>query len=171
MHLHGISLWPIGRFQPCASFGFFQIGHLPFTKITFLDTCQKTVSTPAPQFRNNLFCSEITPTSIQSHSSYPEHTAIQYNWVKPFFAPGLTPSICASPTRRFTFRLFTCPDRSIKITLRLYIGNKPPLATTPLPFSFQQLQKTPGFPVTMAGTKHPDEGPSNAPPAIRHRLA
>src|SRR6185436_7662193 len=75
MHLHGISLWPIGRFQPCASFGFFQIGHLPFTKITFLDTCQKTVSTHAPHFRNNLFCSEITPTSIQSHSLYPVHTA------------------------------------------------------------------------------------------------
>ena len=35
----------IGRFQPCASFGFFQIGNLPFTKITFLDTCQKMVST------------------------------------------------------------------------------------------------------------------------------
>ena len=35
----------IGRFQPCVSFGFYQIGHLPFTKITFLDTCQKTVST------------------------------------------------------------------------------------------------------------------------------
>ena len=34
----------IGRFQPCASFGFFQIGHLPFTQITFLDTCQNTVS-------------------------------------------------------------------------------------------------------------------------------
>ena len=131
----------IGRFQPCASFGFFQIGHLPFTKITFLDTCQKTVSTHAPQFRNNLFCSEITPTSIQSHSSYPVHMAYPYNWVKLFFAPGLSPSICASPTCRFTFRLFTCPDRSIKITLRLYIGNKPPLATTPLPFSFQQLQK------------------------------
>ena len=30
----------VGRFQPCASFGFFQIGHLPFTKITFFDTCQ-----------------------------------------------------------------------------------------------------------------------------------
>ena len=43
----------IGRFQYCASFGFFQIGHLPFTKITFLDTCQKTVSTHAPQFRSN----------------------------------------------------------------------------------------------------------------------
>ena len=49
----------IGRFQPCASFGFFQIGHLPFIKITFLDTCQKMVSTHAPQFRSNLFCSEI----------------------------------------------------------------------------------------------------------------
>ena len=75
---------------------------------------------------------------------------------------------------RLAFRktwLFTCPDRSIKITLRLYIGNKPPLATTPLPFSFQQLQKTLGFPVAMARTKHPDEGPSNAPPAIRRRLA
>ena len=35
----------IGRIQPCASFGFFQIGHLPFTKIIFLDTCQKMVST------------------------------------------------------------------------------------------------------------------------------
>ena len=35
----------IGRFQPCASFGFFQIGHLPFKKIIFLDTCQITVST------------------------------------------------------------------------------------------------------------------------------
>ena len=54
----------IGRFQHCASFGFFQIGHLLFTKITFFDTCQKTVSTHAPQFRNNLFCSETTPTSI-----------------------------------------------------------------------------------------------------------
>ena len=37
---------PIGRFQPCASFGFFQIDHLFFTKITFFDTCQKTLSTP-----------------------------------------------------------------------------------------------------------------------------
>ena len=35
----------IGRFQHCASFGFFQIGHLLFTKITFFDTCQKMVST------------------------------------------------------------------------------------------------------------------------------
>ena len=43
----------IGRFQSCASFGFFQIGHLPFTKIIFLDMCQKTVSTHAPQFRSN----------------------------------------------------------------------------------------------------------------------
>ena len=40
-------------FQPCASFGFFQIGHLPFTKIAFLDMCQKTVSTHAPQFWSN----------------------------------------------------------------------------------------------------------------------
>ena len=40
----------IGRFQPCSSFGFFQIGHFRFTKITFLDTCQKMVSTHAPQF-------------------------------------------------------------------------------------------------------------------------
>ena len=47
-----------GRFLPYTSFGFFQIGHLPFIKITFLDTCQKTLSTHAPQFRNNLFCSE-----------------------------------------------------------------------------------------------------------------
>ena len=37
----------------CVSFGFFQIGHLPFTRITFLDTCQKTVSIHAPQFRSN----------------------------------------------------------------------------------------------------------------------
>ena len=49
----------IGRFQPCASLGFFQIGHLPFIKITFFDTCQKTVSTHVPQIRSNLFCSEI----------------------------------------------------------------------------------------------------------------
>ena len=49
----------IGRIQPYTSFGFFQIGHLPFIKITFLDTCQKMVSTHAPQFRSNLFCSEI----------------------------------------------------------------------------------------------------------------
>ena len=34
----------IGRFQPCPSIGFFQIGHLPFIKTTFLDTCQKMVS-------------------------------------------------------------------------------------------------------------------------------
>ena len=33
----------------------------PFLRqITFLDTCQKTVSTHAPQFRSNLFYSEIT---------------------------------------------------------------------------------------------------------------
>ena len=30
-----------GRFRPCSSFGFFQIGHSPFTKIIFLDTCEK----------------------------------------------------------------------------------------------------------------------------------
>ena len=54
----------IGRFQPCASFGFFQIGHLPFTKITFVDTCQKTVSTHAPQFRSNLFYSEINSNHV-----------------------------------------------------------------------------------------------------------
>ena len=87
MHLHGISLWPIGRFQPCASFGFFQIGHLTFTKITFLDTCQKTVSTHAPHFWNNLFCSEITPTSIQSHSSYPVHTAYPVQLGKTLLCP------------------------------------------------------------------------------------
>ena len=65
-HLHRIFFWPIGqisisRFQPCASFGFFQISHLPFIKITFLDTCQKTVSTHAPQFRSNL---SVTPKLI-----------------------------------------------------------------------------------------------------------
>ena len=49
----------IGRFQHCASFDFFQISHLLFIKITSLDTCQKTVSKHAPQFRSNLFCSEI----------------------------------------------------------------------------------------------------------------
>ena len=38
----------IGRFQYCASFGFFQIGHLLFTKITLFDMRQKTVSTHAP---------------------------------------------------------------------------------------------------------------------------
>ena len=43
----------ISRFQPCVSFDFFQIGHLPFTRITFLDMCQKMVSTHAPQFRSN----------------------------------------------------------------------------------------------------------------------
>ena len=77
----------IGRFQPCASFGFFQIGHLPFTKITFLDTCQKTVSTHAPQFRNNFFCSKITPTNIQSHSSYPVHMVYPIQLGKTLLCP------------------------------------------------------------------------------------
>ena len=59
----------IGRFQPCASFGFFQIGHIPFTKITFLDTCQKMMSTHAPQFQNNLFCFEINVNHYRQHSN------------------------------------------------------------------------------------------------------
>ena len=61
-------------------------------KITFLDTCQKMVSTHAPQFWNNLFYSEITPTSIQSHSSYSVHTAYPVQLGKIFFALNLSSS-------------------------------------------------------------------------------
>ena len=49
----------IGRFQPCVSFGFFQIGHLPFTKITLVDMCQKSVSTlpfPTTWFVSQYVC-------------------------------------------------------------------------------------------------------------------
>ena len=57
----------IGRFQPCASFGFFQIVHLPFTKITFLDTCQKMVSTSPLQ--DLIWGRDMHgPTSLLSHN-------------------------------------------------------------------------------------------------------
>ena len=63
----------------CVSFGFFQIGHLPSTKITFFDTCQKTVSTQAPQFRSNLFCSEINSShDCQRLNESPFSKQIEY---------------------------------------------------------------------------------------------
>ena len=39
---------------PVHVFGFFQISNSSLHTITFLDMCQKTVSTHAPQFRSNL---------------------------------------------------------------------------------------------------------------------
>ena len=100
----------IGRFQPCPSFGFFQIGHLPFTKITFLDTCQKMVSTHAPKFRSNLFALKLLQPAFKAIPRTPCIRPTPYDRVKLFFAPGFSPSVRTNPTRRFTFRLFTDPD-------------------------------------------------------------
>ena len=141
-HLRSILLWPIGyipigRFQPCASFGFFRIGHLPFTEISFLDPCQKTVSTHAPSFGIIYFVLKLLQATFKAIPRTPCIRLTPNNWVKLFFAPGLLPSVRANPTRRFTFRLLTYPDWAINITLRICIGNKPPLATAP-PFFLLQ---------------------------------
>ena len=120
----------IGRFQPCASFGFFQIGHLPFTRITFLDSCQKTVLTHAPRVRNNLFCSETTPISIQGHSSVQLGKTLLGPW--PFiFHPHKSNATILLPS-------FHPSDWAINIISWLCIGSKPPLATALPSFLFQQ---------------------------------
>ena len=158
----------IGRFQPCASFGFFQIGHLSFTKITFFDTCQKTMSTHAPQFRNNLFCSEITPTSIQSHSSYPVHTAYPVQLGKTLLCPWPFTFHPHKPNASIHLSSFHLPRLGHKYDL-------PSLYRQQVSISYRASfllspGKTPGLPIAMAGSKRPDEGPSNAPPVICRRV-
>ena len=128
----------IGRFQHCASFGFFQIGHLLFTKITFFDTCQKIVSTHAPSFGIIYFVPKLPQPAFKAIPSTPCIRLTPYDRVKFFFAPGLLPSVRTNPMRRFTFRLFTYPDRAINITFRPCIDNKSPLATEPPLFLLQQ---------------------------------
>ena len=122
----------------CVSFGFFQIGHLPFTKIILLDTCQKTVSTHAPSFGIICFVPKLLQPAFKAIPRTPCTRLTPYNWVKLFFAPGLSPSICTNPMCRFTFHLFTYLDWAINITPWLYIGNKSPLATAPSSFFLQQ---------------------------------
>ena len=147
-HLRRIFFWPIrrisiGRFQLCVSFDFFQIGHLPFTRISFFDTCQKTVYIRriflwpigrAPSADSNpvyllvssksaIFPSQESPslTRVKKQCQHmppsfgiiyfvpkllqPAFKAIPrtlctrltpYNWIKLFFAPGLSPSICTT---------------------------------------------------------------------------
>ena len=128
----------IGRFQYCASFGFFQIGHLLFTKINFFDMCQKTASTHAPSFGIIYFVSKLLQPAFKAIPRTPCIWPTPYDRVKLFFAPGFSPSVRTNLMRRFTFRLFTYPDWAINITFRPCIGNKSPLATEPPFFFFQQ---------------------------------
>ena len=119
------------------------------------------MSTHAPSFKIIYFVPKLLQPTFKAIPRTPCIRLTPYDRVKLFFAPGLSPSIRTNPTRRFTFRLFTYPDWVINITFRPCIGKKSPLATEP-PFFFLQ-QKTLGLSVAMAGSKRPNEGPSNAP--------
>ena len=54
-----------GRFRPCSFFGFFQIAHSPFTKITFVDTCQKMMSTISLYHLDSLPLPVLNPAAGQ----------------------------------------------------------------------------------------------------------
>ena len=134
------------------------------------------MSTHAPQFRNNLFCSEIIPThdrpsaltSILSHFSYLVHTTYSVQPGKTLFCPW-----------PFTFR-----PRKSNAPIRLLSFHLPKLVHKYHPSALYRQQvsiiystsflsrsvKTLGLPVAMAGIKRFDEGPSDTPPAICCRV-
>ena len=112
--------------------------------IIFLDTCQKMVSTHAPQFRNNLFVAPklfqimINPMHQRTNQHSEQllvpraHGTLKPDEQKLFFAPGSSFFIHIIWMRRSIFCLFTQSllfTRPINNTLWLGIGNKPPLAT------------------------------------------
>ena len=139
-HLHGIFSCPIchdsiGRPWSCASFGFFQIGNLSFTISPSLTHVKKWCQHMPPSFGIIYFVPKLFQPAFKAIPCTPCTQLTPCNWVKLFFAPGLSPSARTNPTRRFTFRLFTYPDWAINITFRPCIGNKSPLATEP-PFFF-----------------------------------
>ena len=75
-----------------------------------------------PQFWNNLFCFEITPTSIQSHSSYPVHTAYPVQLGKTLLCPQ--PFIFSSAQRESADSpsVFLPPRPSIRSKTKGYAG-------------------------------------------------
>ena len=72
---------------PVHVFGFFQIGSYSLYTITFLDTCQKKVSTHTPQFRSNLSVApKLTPIMIVNIQI---DLYFSYRWcIKSLFCPS-----------------------------------------------------------------------------------
>ena len=157
----------IGRFQPCASFGFFQIGHLPFTKITFFDTCQKWCQHMPPSFGIIYFIPKLSPNSIQSHSSYPVHTAYSVQLGKTLLCPWPFAFHLRKPNAPIYLPSFHLPRLCHKYyPLALH---RQQVSISYSIFFLLLSAKTLGLPVAMAGSKRTDEGPSDIPPAIsRH---
>ena len=132
--------------------------------------------THAPQFRNNLFCSKITPTSnrpsastsIYSHSSYPVHMAYSVQLGKTLLCPWPFAFHPCKPNAPIHLSSFHLPRLGHKYHL-------PSLYRQQISISYRTSflllpAKTLGLSVAMAGVKRSDEGPSNAPPAIHRRL-
>ena len=64
-----------------------KLATFPSQKSPSLTRVKKRCQHMPPQFRNDLFCSEITPTSIQSHASYPVNTAYPVQLAKTLLCP------------------------------------------------------------------------------------
>ena len=115
----------IGRFQPYASFGFFQIGHLPFVKITFLGTCQKMVSTHAPHFRSNRYVVPklilIIIANVQIYPHLPTRRCIE----PPFCPRAKVINISVFPSAG-TFPVAPLPSLLLKNTSDLPPPSQPP---------------------------------------------
>ena len=152
--------------------------------IIFLDTCQKMVSTHAPQFRNNLFVAPklfqimINPLHQRSNQHSEQllvpraHGTLKPDEQKLFFAPGSSFFIHIIWMRRSIFCLFTQSllfTRPINNTLWPSISIKLASATALSALLPPSSWKTLTSFVAMAGSKRSGEGPSNDPPSIRCR--
>ena len=73
---------------------------------------------------------------------------------------AFSPSVRTNLTCRFTFRLFTYPDRAINITFRPCISNKSPLAIEP---HFFFLQQNPRSSCSNGGLQAPRRGSFQCP--------
>ena len=142
-HLQSIFFWPIKRTPSADSYHVHLLvssksATYPPQKSSSLTRVKKQCQHMPPSFGIIYFVPKLLQLAFKA---IPRTLCIRltpYDRVKLFFAPGLSPSACTNPTRRFTFRLFTYPDWAINITFRPCIGNKSPLATEPPHFFLQQ---------------------------------
>ena len=149
------SFWPSAAFHRpvliLCTFWFLSNRQPSFHKIIFLDTCQKMVSTHAPQFRNNLFCSEITPTSIQSHSSYPVHTAYPVQLGKTLLCPWPFAFYLRKPNAPIHFLSFYLPRQIHKNHPPALHRQQASISYNTSPFLFPAAPKNPRFSCSNGG--------------------